>query len=223
MDALEVIRQLEADAGLRAQLRAVLLGDGILELPELFRQFLETQARTEAHIGELAEAQRQLSAKVAEYVETTNRHLGDLDRDMAETKGSLLETKIGLDPRRFVPRRIATRVRVVSDERLDLLLGDLPADTAADVELADAFLDARLAEGDDVVLVVEAAGQAHVDDLERALRRAERLTHAGVATRAVVVSHLEPHQSVLAKAASLGVVVVGESRGLLTPEHPPVG
>ncbi len=56
MDALEIIRQVEADAGLRAQMRAVLLGDELLQLPELVRRLAEAQARTGEQLREFQAA-----------------------------------------------------------------------------------------------------------------------------------------------------------------------
>ena len=38
MDALDIIRQLQADPALKAELRAVLLGEEVLGLPELVKE-----------------------------------------------------------------------------------------------------------------------------------------------------------------------------------------
>ncbi|MDA8267313.1 MAG: hypothetical protein M0013_02930 [Actinomycetota bacterium] len=272
MDALGIIRQLESDPALRAQLRAVLLGDEVLELPELVRrldlrfeqladaqnslqarveQLADAQNRTEARLEQLADAQNSLQARVEQLVDAQNRtearleQLADAqsrteaelsavastqqemlrwqhraDDQFGELKGAALESRLRQDPRRFVPRRMASAVRLVADDRFDALLAGLDAGTAADVERADALIEGRLTDGTDVVLVVEAAWTAHVDDVDRAVRRARSLRQSGTAAHALVVSHADPDDTVLAAAAERGAAVVGESSGLLVPIEP---
>ena len=328
MDALGIIRQLESDPALRAQLRAVLLGDEVLELPELVRrldlrfeqlvdaqnrtetrleqladaqsrtearveqiadaqnslqarveqladaqnrtearleqladaqnslqarveQLVDAQNRTEARLEQLADAQNSLQARVEQLVDAQNRtearleQLADAqsrteaelsavastqqemlrwqhraDDQFGELKGAALESRLRQDPRRFVPRRMASAVRLVADDRFDALLAGLDAGTAADVERADALIEGRLTDGTDVVLVVEAAWTAHVDDVDRAVRRARSLRQSGTAAHALVVSHADPDDTVLAAAAERGAAVVGESSGLLVPIEP---
>ena len=286
MDALGIIRQLESDPALRAQLRAVLLGDEVLELPELVRrldlrfeqlvdaqnrtetrleqladaqsstearleqlvgaqnslqasveQLADAQNRTEARLEQLADAQNILQARVEQLVDAQSRTEAELsavastqqemlrwqhraDDQFGELKGAALESRLRQDPRRFVPRRMASAVRLVADDRIDALLAGLDAGTAADVERADALIEGRLTDGTDVVLVVEAAWTAHVDDVDRAVRRARSLRQSGTAAHALVVSHADPDDTVLAAAAERGAAVVGESSGLLVPIEP---
>ena len=272
VDALGIIRQLESDPALRAQLRAVLLGDEVLELPDLvrrldlrFEQLVDAQNRTEARLGQLADAQNILQARVEQLADAQNRtearleqlvdaqnilqaRVGQLadaqnrteaelsavastqqemlrwqhraDDQFGELKGAALESRLRQDPRRFVPRRMASAVRLVTDDRFDALLAGLDAGTAADVERADALIEGRLTDGTDVVFVVEAAWTAHVDDVDRAVRRARSLRQSGMAAHALVVSHADPDATVLAAAAERGAAVVGESSGLLVPVEP---
>src|SRR5579875_603211 len=87
VDTLDISRQLEADPALRAQLRAVLLGDEFLGLPgqvgrleAAVQRLAEAQARTdarlerlEAAVERLAEAQARTDANVAALAEAQVR------------------------------------------------------------------------------------------------------------------------------------------------------
>ena len=254
MDTLGIIRQLEGDAALRAQLRAVLLGDELLELPGLVRridtileelaqaqarteerleelaqaqarteerleELAQAQARTEERLEELAHAQARTEERLAHFEAAVEHRFLALERDLGNVKGSALQARVQMDPRRFVPRRLATAVRVVDSERFERLVGALDEVHGEDVQLADALIDACVG-GREVVFVVEAAWKAHLDDVERAARRAYALRPAGVDARALVVSHADPGPAVLAAAARRGVALVGETTGLLTPSEP---
>lgn len=229
MDALEIIRQVEADAGLRAQMRAVLLGDELLQLPELVRRLAEAQARTEEQLREFqAAVERRFTAlesradavgsrfdAVDARFDAVDGRLGRLGRDVGDLKGRSLEDRLRADPRRYVPGRVARSVRPLAAERLDELVAGLSPDDADDVNRADAVFAARLADGTDVVFVAEAAFTVHVDDIERAVRRAGLLRRAGVDARPIVVAQQPPHQAVADKAQDLGVALVAEPTGLV--------
>ncbi len=244
MDTLGIIRQLEGDPALRAQLRAVLLGDDMLELPELVRrlaarleQLVDTQQRIEQRLEQLADAQQRTEQRLEQLADAQQRTEQELaqvviaqqamlrwqqraDDQFAELKGPALESRVRQDPRRFVPRRLATGARLIDDARLSALLDALDEASAAEVERADALIEARLPDTSDVIFVVEAAWTAHVDDVERAQSRAATLARSGASTRALVVSHTTPDAVVLAAAGRAGVAVVGESDGLLVPRQP---
>jgi len=229
VDALEIIRQVEADAGLRAQMRAVLLGDELLQLPELVRRLAEAQARTEEQLREFqAAVERRFTAlesradavgsrfdAVDARFDAVDGRLGRLGRDVGDLKGRSLEDRLRADPRRYVPGRVARSVRPLAAERLDELVAGLSPDDADDVNRADAVFAARLADGTDVVFVAEAAFTVHVDDIERAVRRAGLLRRAGVDARPIVVAQQPPHQAVADKAQDLGVALVAEPTGLV--------
>ncbi len=210
MDALEIIRQLEGDAGLRAQMRAVLLGDELLELPELVRRLTEAQLRTEERLREFQEATERRFGGLETDVSVLKTDVGDL-------KGRSLEDRLRAEPRRYLPSSVARRARAMPADAFDELLERLSPEDADELRRADALIEARLAGGDDVVFAAEAAWTAHTDDVERAARRAEILRAAGYDARAVVVSQRDPAPAVLDRAASLGVVVVTEASGLLVP------
>ncbi len=252
MDTLGIIRQIEADPALRSQLRAVLLGDELLELPRIVRQLGEDLrllseelrrfeaavdrrfAALEADVGTLKTDVAELKTDVAELktdvaelktdvaelktdVATLKTDVATLKADMGDVKGQILEGRLYDNPARFVPRRFATRTRLVSPDRHDELLDGLSTPVAEDLERADALLECRLRDGTDALVVVEVSFNAHVDDVDRAARRAAALVEAGVLARGLVVSRQTPHHSVLDAAATQAVAVVGESAGLLVP------
>jgi hypothetical protein len=83
MDTLGIIRQIESDPGLRAQLRAVLLGDEVLGLP--------------GQVAQLIEVQRQMQAVLEAMVERMDRMEARQDRmetDVGVLKGSDLERRV---------------------------------------------------------------------------------------------------------------------------------
>ena len=61
MEAAEVLAQLRADLGLREMARALLLGDELLRLPELFARLAEGQASLEAAVERLTDGQNRLT------------------------------------------------------------------------------------------------------------------------------------------------------------------
>ena len=217
MDALEIIRQLEGDAGLRAQMRAVLLGDELLELPELVRRLTEAQLRTEERLREFQEATERRFEGLETDVSVLKTDVSVLKTDVGDLKGRSLEDRLRAEPRRYLPSSVARRARAMPADAFDELLERLSPEDADELRRADALIEARLAGGDDVVFAAEAAWTAHTDDVERAARRAEILRAAGYDARAVVVSQRDPAPAVLDRAASLGVVVVTEASGLLVP------
>lgn len=80
MDTADIIRQLEADPALRAQLRAVLLADEFLGLPGQVRGLTErverlesAVERLEAAVERLAEAQARTDANLSVLVERVGR------------------------------------------------------------------------------------------------------------------------------------------------------
>ena len=80
MDTLDIIRELERDEALRASLRAVLLGDDILSLPNEIRllaaevrKLAESQQRTEEAQKRTDETVKELVVTVAELAEAQKR------------------------------------------------------------------------------------------------------------------------------------------------------
>lgn len=216
-----------------------------MALPLLVRELVEAQERTERTLKEfaeatdrrfegldrrleaLAEAQERTARRIEEYVEATDRRIASLEavvdgmrRDLGDLKGAFLETRVRAQPRRYVPRRIATGARLLTDDEQDQLLDSLEPAAAADVERADALLEARLPEGDTVLFVVEAAWRVNLDEIERATRRAAVLREAGTAAWPLVICQVDPGDPVLRAAREAKVLLISESRGLLTSHTP---
>jgi len=73
MDALGIIRQIETDPALKAQMRAVLLGDELLALPAQVAQLIEGQREMQAAIRDLTESQREMQAAITGTIERQDR------------------------------------------------------------------------------------------------------------------------------------------------------
>lgn len=89
MDAIEIIRQLEGDPGLRAQMRAVLLGDELIELPNLIRQLVRAQERTEMRIQELQEAMELRFVALEVRLERHDARFDQMDARFDRVEGRL--------------------------------------------------------------------------------------------------------------------------------------
>ncbi len=108
---LDIIREIEHDDALRAQLRAVLLGDEFLQLPGIVKELVavvkelavaqrstdavvkelvEAQRSTDVAVKELREAQRSTDASVKELAEAQRSTSLKLDR-LAEDVGEMAE------------------------------------------------------------------------------------------------------------------------------------
>ena len=143
MDALGIIRQMEGDPALRAQMRAVLLGDEMLELPSLVRHLAESQERTSQQLGKLIARIDELAEQVARLTAAqvaTETQLGELARAQAAT-----ETRLGeladSTARRFdaVEARLdeLTAAQVATETRLGELARAQAATETRLGELAD--------------------------------------------------------------------------------------
>ncbi len=101
---MEIIREIESDPALRASLRAVLLGDEILELPALvaantraIAELAEAQKRTDATVGRLEATVGRLEAtvgKLATAVGKLEENLGEIvEVSCAAVLGAVAEMK----------------------------------------------------------------------------------------------------------------------------------
>jgi len=159
VDTVGIIRQIEADAGLRAQLRAVLLGDELLEMPRLLTELAEGQRRlqdalertqatlqgfmasTEARLSSLETDVSVLKSDVAVLksdvavlksdVAVLKSDVAVLKSDVSDLKGSDLERRLREHPARYLDEHVE-RIRVVSEEALDDLTETLSRKTALD-------------------------------------------------------------------------------------------
>jgi len=73
-DLHDLIRLLEEHPEWRAEMRRVLLTDELLQLPDLVRDLIEAQRRTEQQLAELVEITRQHSQLMAQYSQQLAQH-----------------------------------------------------------------------------------------------------------------------------------------------------
>ncbi len=139
MDTLGIIRQMEQDEGLRAQLRAVLLGDELLGLP---KQVAEMDLRLTTRLDALAERVGDLEERVAEMDLRLTTRLDALTARMDEltVRMDALAERVGDLEERVAEMdlRLTTRLDALTT-RLDAL-----AERVGDLEERVAEMDLRL-------------------------------------------------------------------------------
>ena len=143
MDTLGIIREIESDPALRAQLRAVLLGDEVLALPAQIAQLVEGQRalqaavstllarqdRLEAAQDRLEAAQDRLEAAMAALAESQQQLLARQDR-LEAAMATLMENQSRMDA--TITQLLEHQER--TDRRLDRLEADVAALNGSDLE-----------------------------------------------------------------------------------------
>jgi len=233
VDTLDIIRQMEADPALLARVRAVVLTEEVLNLPQ---RIAELDARLTAQIAELdarltaqiAELDARLTAQIgkltdhlATFVAATDLRFEEVDRRLDKIEGRLtrvengvgmlkghaLEMRLRDEPRRYLSRLL----RRASAVDLDDLIGAKVLDEIdEDIWRLDAVVEGDLrSTGEHVLCTVEVSWSVHVDDLERSARRAAVLARLiNVPTVPVAISEQGPGVAVVHRAAQLGVTLV---------------
>jgi hypothetical protein len=206
VDTLGIIRQIEADAGLRAQLRAVLLGDELLTLPA-------RMDRVEKVLERLADAQQRTEAELAKLAGEVKVRLDRLEADVAQLKGSDLEQRLQRDPVRYLGEHFE-RIKVLQGDAFEDLIAALEKrDHLEPGELrrlrqADLLADARLSETTTRVTVVgEVSVTLHSDDVRRAAEAAGSLSRRGSNAVAIVAGADLGGPALGAEAERAGVLV----------------
>ena len=178
-DFHDLTRLLEERPEWRAELRRLVLTDGLLALPEQVAELrLETDRRFQevsAQIARLAETQERLIQELGALTRTV---LGLVD-DVGKLKGSDLERR--LRERSFAHfGRLIRRAHVLTQEELADVLdagqaqGAITEHEADELTWTDLIIRGkRRDDGTDVSLVVEVSYGVGVGDVERAERRAE--------------------------------------------------
>jgi len=158
MDTLEIIRQIEQDEGLRAQLRAVLLGDELLGLP---KQVAEMDLRLTTRINEM---DLRLTTRINEMDLRLTTRLNELAKAQQETNRAVgaLSTVIGGG----VEEDAVAGIQMVARERGWRLVA-----TPQPVDLGDDEVDvvgtAEDPNGKTVTFIVEAKVRLRPADVER--------------------------------------------------------
>ena len=205
-DFNDLVRILEEKPEWRAALRRQVLTDELLALPE---QVASLRAETERRFQELAaqvtalvEAQKRIEGQIAELIEAQKRTDGQITEltqvvrtlvdDVGELKGDALENRYRNRVFAYFGR-LLRRAHVLSPDELTSLLeeavdsGALSEAEADEVALVDLVVRGRRREdGTQVYLAVEVSWSVNLNDVERAIRRANLLAKIGTPTMPVV-------------------------------------
>ena len=205
-DFNDLVRILEEKPEWRAALRRQVLTDELLALPE---QVASLRAETEQRFQELAaqvsalvEAQRRTDGQISELIEAQKRTDGQIVEltqvvrtlvdDVGELKGDALENRYRNRVFAYFGR-LLRRAHVLSPDELTSLLeeavdsGALSEAEADEVALVDLVVRGRRREdGTQVYLAVEVSWSVNLNDVERAIRRANLLAKIGTLTMPVV-------------------------------------
>lgn len=229
MDTLGIIREIETDPGLRAQLRAVLLGDEVLSMPaqlaalaESQRHMIERQDRMEEALAALAESQREMQAAMAEMqaaiagiVERQDRmdtRLQRLETDVGHLKGSDLERRVRERLPLYLPDGLE-KVQLLDGQALRALIAEL--DQKARLERperqrlvqTDVLAFARMGAAR-VTVVGEVSATLHAEDVARAAETARILNERGLRASAFAIGNELGSDVVASVAAERGVEMV---------------
>jgi hypothetical protein len=230
----DLVRILEEHPEWRAELRRLVLTDELLTLPELVRDLVEAQRRTEQRvthledrIATLVEAQLRTEQHIAALTDAqlrTERRLAALTNDVSDVKGVVLELRYQYRAHAYFAPLIR-RMRVLSPEEIDTLLeaavtqGLLSEAEADEIVLADLLLRGRRREDNtEVYVVVEISSKIDPYDVERSMRRATLLSRLGTPAIPVVAG-----QEVVEEAANLASMlqVWQLTNGQAIPSHQP--
>src|SRR5919108_1318240 len=240
----DLIRLLQERPEWRADLRRLVLSDELLALPELVRELVQAQQRTEVRVGRLEESVESLRAETERRFQelataqlTLTGHMDDmraamlsleehtarLRDDVGELKGSDLERRYRERPFAYF-QRLIRQAHTLSGDELNAMLdravtaGQLTAEDLDEIVWADAIVRGRRREDDqEVFLVVEASWGVGSYDVQRADRRAKLLAKAGVTTLPVVAGMwVTPDGEAAARALKVWRVTNGR---MVAPEQ----
>jgi hypothetical protein len=229
----DLVRILEEHPEWRAELRRLVLTDELLTLPELVRDLIEVQRRTEQRVATieeqlaaLIEAQQRTEQEIATLVEVQRRaeqRIGTLTNDMADVKGVVLELRYHHRAHAYFAPLIR-RTHVLSGEEIETLLEGavaqgLLSEAEADEILADLLLRGRRrGDNSEVYVVVEISWKIDPYDVERSVRRAALLSRIGTPAVPMVAG-----KEVIEEAASLASMlhVWQLTNGQAIPPHQP--
>ena len=193
-DRARFLQTLRSDPAFREEVRSLLLGEELLQLPERFAQFaayvndfIESQKAFNARVDDFIEDQKETNARVERRLQQITDDLGDLKGhvagriaremadDIAERLGfELVEALNGQDLRRMLRQHNPS---------------DIDPGTRRSFYQADLVGKVLDQDGNELYLAAEASYTADQRDADRAVRNAEFLTRfTGVAAVAVVAS-----------------------------------
>ncbi|MHB8264026.1 MAG: hypothetical protein ACYDGY_09845 [Acidimicrobiales bacterium] len=241
MDTLEIIREIEHDDALRASLRAVLLGDEILGIPEQLRlltievrELAEAQQRTEvaqqrtdATVRELVEAQKRTDATMAEAQKRTDWRLDRTEKALAELAEAQKRTEVAV-------YKLAEDVGEISEVSCAVVLGAVAEikgwtslDTPGPIDIGKGEIDvrARFATPDgEVAILAEAKSRLYGKDVSRWADRVGESAWRGRFLYADFTGQVLPYvygtliyADAITEAKRLGIGVIGPEGERLAP------
>ena len=170
--------------GRRAELRRLVLTEELITLPQIVRELVEAQHRTEERVNQLIQ-------QVERLVEVQLRMGTDVER----LKGSDLERRYRERGHAYFSR-LVRRAHVLSGDELIALLDEAVAGGQLSEEESDEILQAdvvvrgrRREDGAEVYLVVEVSWGVGISDVQRASQRAALLSRTGTPTLPVVAGY----------------------------------
>ena len=210
MNTLEIIRQIEADPALAAQLRSVLLGDAFLRLPE------QVAANTAA-IASLTEQVAANTAAIAILTEQVAKlavALEHIEHRVARLEGWQLEHRIRSNLVRYFSGHFR-QVDIVESNALEEMIEQLhrrspllPADSQR-LYHTDVIAQARSVSGNERMTIVgEVSVTLHLDDVTRAHESAEIVSSRGRRAVAVALGADLGGGEVAAEAEKRGVLLI---------------
>ena len=220
----DFLRALREHPEWRQAVRAEILGEEILSLPELVKenskQIAALTERMDLVDAQIAANSKQIAANSKQIAALTER-TKVVENDIGELKGSNLESALVANPRRFLKRHRGIR-SLNFDERY-VISERLPDDERLEVDQLDAVLYADDPDsGEPLYIAVEASWTPSRHDLERARRRAEILA---TITRTPVVALVAYNkaaidQRLVATARKMGVAMARKDEGVTVPAEP---
>lgn len=226
-DFHDLLRLLEARPEWRAELRLVVLTEDLLRLPE---QLAQARLETERSFQELAARLDTLTARVdglATRVDSLITQVSTLAGHVGTLRGESLEHRYRTRVFAYFGR-VLRRAHVLSPDELSTMLEDaiqgvvLSVEDAHEIALADVVVrGTRPTDGSTVYLVLEFSVGVGLDDVQRALSRAELLARTGVtAVAAVAGEWVVPDAADAARALRVWQITDGR---VVAPDAPRAG
>jgi regulator of replication initiation timing len=188
VDTLAIIREMEADPGLRAQLRAVLLGDDLLRLPELVAENTRDIRDLKDAVAELREAVAENTRDIRDLKDAVaglREAVAELREAVAELREEMSDLRRGQEMLRQEVGRLsavvggtveedASSVVVTVLERRGWRVHGRPEPVEANGEI-DVLVKARTDQGAEVSVLVEAKTRLRPADVRRFAADLEQL------------------------------------------------
>jgi len=229
MDTLGIIRQIESDPGLRAQLRAVLLGDEVLQLPGVVAEnsrgirdlrdavasLTEQMTRLTERVDQLTERVDQLTEQMTRLTERVDQLTERVDRltdQVGDLRGRDLERHVRERPSRVLPEDLEG-VEIYDEKGVaklvDILQRSLPLtpQERRRVVRTDVLGEARRGTKR-VTVVAEVSATVHGNDVTRTAETARILGDRGLRTAAYAIGYEVGGEEVERLAADQGVELV---------------